>query len=110
MGNRLTYGGECSTYPGKYTPLPELDELSNDKRKCMTQPPLNIDEFDNFFMVEVSLPGIHRQDIIVFVEDNILTNKVIHKESNAFTSKPRIHEFDMNYFERQISLPDNADI
>lgn len=109
MESGFTYIEECSAYPGGYNPMPEIQELLNDKRNCMKQPPLNIDEFDDFFRIEVSVPGTHKQDIVVFVEDHILTIKVIHKENNAGASKPWIHEFDMNYFEREVSLPEDAD-
>lgn len=107
MRNSLTYNTECSAYPGKYVPMPELEELLNDKKQCMT-PPLNVDEFDDCFRVELSLPGIYRQDIVVSVEDSILTIKVIHKDANVTANKPWIHEFDVDYFERQVTLPINA--
>lgn len=75
----------------------------------MTQPAINMDEYDNFYKVEVSLPGIHKEDIVIFVEDHILTVEVIHKERSAFQGRSRIHEFDMNYFERQIALPEGTE-
>lgn len=109
MDKSLTYIEECPAYPGKYVPMPEIEELLKDKKRHMTLPSINMDEFDNFFRVEVSLPGIHRQDIVVLVEDSILTIKVIHKDSHPAICKPKIHEFDMNYFERQITLPQDAD-
>lgn len=89
--------------------MPEIESLLNDKKNCMKQPPLNIDEYDDFFRIEVSLPGTHKQDIVVFVEDHILTIKVVHKENSGAASKPWVHEFDMNYFEREVTLPDDAD-
>lgn len=111
MDKSVMHIEECTAYPGKYVPMPDIEELLNDQPgSSMTQPPLNIDEFDNFFRIEVSLPGIHKQDIVVLVEDRILTVKVIHKDADSNASKPRIHEFDINYFERPISLPEDADI
>ena len=110
MDQSIMHIEECTAYPGKYVPMPDIEELLNNKPGSMTQPPLNIDEFDNFFRIEVSLPGIHKQDIVVLIEDSVLTVKVIHKDANSIASKPWIHEFDINYFERQISLPEDADI
>lgn len=109
MDRILIHSDECLVYPGKYIPLPETDELLEQQKNYMKEPSVNIDEFDDFFRLEVSLPGIHREDIVVFVEDHILTVKVIHKNENVVTGKPCIHEFDMNYFERQITLPEEAD-
>lgn len=109
MGKKLTHIADCSAYPGQYVPMPDIEDLLRDKKGCMKQPAINIDEFDNFFRIEVSLPGIHKQDIVIFVEDHSLTIKVIHKEQDGASGKPRIHEFDVNYFERQVSLPGEAD-
>jgi HSP20 family protein len=105
MANSQNY----SAYPGGYVPMPEIEELLQDEKNFMTQPAINLDEFDDFFKVEVSLPGIHKQDIFVFVKDNIVVIKVMHKEYEVSAGKKRIHEFDMNYFERQITLPEEAD-
>lgn len=109
MGRSTIYIEECSAYPGQYVPMPDIEDLLRAKQGCMKQPAINIDEFDNFFRIEVSLPGINKQDIVIFVEDYTLTIKVIHKEHTGAPGKPRIHEFDVNYFERQISLPEEAD-
>ena len=99
----------CSAYPGSYIPMPEIEELLNEQKTCMTQPAINMDEFDSLFKIEVSLPGIHKQDIVIQAEDSSLTVKVIHKDNSSAISKSRIHEFDMNYFERHIKLPEDAD-
>lgn len=109
MGSSSIYIEESLTYPGQYVPMPDIEELLRDNKGCMKQPAINMDEFDDFFRIEVSLPGIHRQDIVTFVEDLTLTIKVIHTDQGGTPSRPRIHEFDVNYFERQIELPENCD-
>ena len=109
MVTSLTYAKEYSAYPGLYVPLPEIEELLMDKNRNMIQPAINMDEFDSFFKIEVSLPGIHKENIVIAVEDHNLTVKVVRKEHTTRISTPRIHEFDVNYFERQINLPDEAD-
>src|SRR5512138_3901615 len=109
MGFNTIYIDESSAYPGHYVPMPDIEELLSNRKSCMTQPAINMDEFDNFYKVEVSLPGIHKQDIVIFVEDHILTIKVIHKEQDTSHGRSRIHEFDVNYFERQITLPEETE-
>lgn len=109
MGKKLAHIAECSAYPGRYVPMPEIEDLLKDRRKCMIQPAINMDEFDNFFKIEVSLPGVHKEDICIFVEEDNLIIRVIHKDQGGSGSRPKIHEFDMNYFERQILLPEEAD-
>ena len=109
MGEKLTLIADCSAYPGGYVPMPEIEELLSDKKSCMKQPAINMDEFDNFFKIEVSLPGIFRQNIVVLAEDQTLRIKVINKDQDDSPGRSRIHEFDVNYFERQIALPEKCD-
>ena len=109
MSNILPYKEGCSAYPGEYVPMPEIEELLRDKGNCMTQPLINVDEFDALYKVNVSLPGIQRQDIMVLAENNILSVKVIHNDVGDLSCRSKIHEFDLNYFERQIELPEDAD-
>lgn len=98
-----------SAYPGIYVPLPETEELLIDKKRSMIQPAINMEEFDNFFKIEVSLPGVHKENIVIGVEGHNLTVKVVHKDDANNVSIARIHEFDVNYFQRQIDLPHNSD-
>lgn len=109
MSKDLTNIAECSAYPGQYVPMPDMAGLLSNRKTFMKQPAINVDEFDNFFKVEVLLPGIHKQDITILVDDHTLTIKVIHKDHDTSRANSRIHEFDVNYFERQISLPGKTD-
>lgn len=105
----MTNNQNFSAYPGIYVPLPETEELLTDKKRSMIPPAINMDEFDDFFKIEVLLPGTHKENIVIGVEGHNLTVKVVHKDDANNVSTTRIHEFDVNYFERQIDLPFNAD-
>ena len=109
MVKSIEHIADCSAYPGRYVPMPEIEELLKGQKGCMTQPAINMDEFDNFFKIEVSLPGVHKEDIVIFVEQDVLIIKVIHKDQGGSASRPKIHEFDVNYFERKILLPEKTD-
>ena len=109
MVKNLAHIADCSAYPGRYVPMPEVEELLKRQKGCMAQPAINMDEFDNFFKIEVSLPGVRKEDIGILVQEDMLIIKVMHKDQGGLASKPKIHEFDVNYFERQILLPEKTD-
>ena len=109
MGKDSTHIADCSAYPGQYVPMPDIDELLSNKKTCMKQPAINMDEFEDFFKVQVLLPGIQRQDIAIFADDHTLTIKVKHKDHDPLPARSRIHEFDADYFERELSLPGDTD-
>ena len=109
MVKPLAHIADCSAYPGQYVPMPEVEELLKRQKGCMTQPAINMDEFDNFFKIEVSLPGVRKEDIGILVQEDVLIIKVMHKDQGVSISRPKIHEFDVNYFERQILLPEKTD-
>ncbi|HEX6847987.1 MAG TPA: Hsp20/alpha crystallin family protein [Chitinophagaceae bacterium] len=108
MDHDLLYAEAFFTYPGGYVPLPETEKLLKDRDKDMTQPLVNMDEFEHLFRMEVSLPGVQKQDIIVYVEENVITIDVARKDEKSFPAEPRMHEFDVNYFERKILVPENT--
>jgi HSP20 family protein len=105
---------ECLLYPGEYTPLPETELLFNKLRltgkQASSQPPLNMDEFNDHFSISVVVPGIQREDIYITVRENLLTIAILRKQSvTDMNRKNQIHEFDNGLQERHLLLPSNAD-
>lgn len=114
MREQLTYTKEYTVYPGEYNPPREVkslvEEIQNKGRHFAAQPLVNMDEFKECFRIEVVVPGVKREDIFVFLHDNILSIVVPDKRSEEFNvKKMQIHEFDTKSVERHILLPDNAD-
>lgn len=114
MRQQLTYTKEYTVYPGEYNPPREVkslvEELQTRGRRFAPQPLVNMDEFKECFRIEVVVPGVKREDIFVFLHDNILSIVVPDKHREEFRiKKMQIHEFDTKSFERHILLPDNAD-
>lgn len=109
MGNCLTYSESCSAYPGHYVPLPDIETSKIDRMNTVTEPLVNMDEFDDCFKIEVAIPGIRKEDIIINLHDNTVSITVFHADRKSVGKRTRIHEFDINYFERHITLPENTD-
>jgi len=74
------------------------------------RPLLNMDEYEDSYQMEIVMPGINRDEIIVYMHNNILSVWALHKECHeAIKKKLKIHEFDKTCFQRHIQLPPDAD-
>lgn len=103
---------EYTVYPGEYIPLPEVDallqNLQSPGKSSVAKPSVNMDEYEDYFKIEVMIYGVRREDILINVNDNILSILALHKESDEL-KKNQLHEFNYNCFDRHILLPDNTD-
>ena len=113
MKINLPYNKECLIYPGEYVPLPEVEALWNDFEEngydFGAKPLVNMDEYEDDYKIEVALPGVRREDIFIHMQENLLTILVLHRDSEELKKKLQIHEFDKDYLERHLILPDNTD-
>lgn len=102
----------CSIYPGEFVPMLDPEELDLEIRKRDTGklPQVNVSEGDNLFKIDVSAPGLRREDISVEANGITLTIKVLHKdEVNTKKENYRLHEFENQCFIRHIMLPEGID-
>ncbi|MGB5008168.1 MAG: Hsp20/alpha crystallin family protein [Ferruginibacter sp.] len=110
----LTYSRECVVYPGGYIPLPEVEILlkktKTTGRDNAEKLPVNMNDCPDCYMIEVIMPVVRREDIIIQAHDHILSIAVLHKDCEAFSKgNLQIHEFDSECLERHILLPNHAD-
>lgn len=114
MKSNLIYKPDLGIYPGEYVPL-ESEENLRKKFKCLPEgdiilPPVNVKELVDLYKVEVSIPGIKKENILIIVEGNILSISVLNKEGCLNKGESfQLHEFDYDSFERHIVLPCNTD-
>lgn len=68
-------------YPGEYIPLPEteimLENLSMLPRNVMKPIPLKVLECDDCFKIDVALPGVRREEIMLSVQDSTLSVAIL---------------------------------
>ena len=105
---------ESLIYPGEYTPLYSIERLFKDlklhKKDKSVQPMVNLDEYPKYYKMEIAMPGINREQIIIYINQNILSVAVMtHEDTVSKNKKTKMHEFDREHFKRHISLPANAD-
>ena len=116
MQNDPLFPATSSVYPGEYVPLFK----ENDFNKTIKYPyknkasglPVNINESDNTYKIELAIPGVERENLFLKACGNVLSVAVIYNSSGKplKQKKFRLHEsaFDGSFC-RKIILPDNAD-
>lgn len=76
----------------------------------MNVPPVNIAETHDQFRLELSVPGMNKDDFKVDIEQGILTISSEREEEHTENSKEyKRQEFSYSSFSRSFTLPDNAD-
>ncbi len=75
----------------------------------MSSPAVNVKETDKEYMLEVSAPGIPKENISVDVENNMLVIAGEHKqENNEEKDNYTRREFRQSSFKRSFMLPENV--
>jgi len=103
-----------SVYPGTYMPLLEeeamKDQLSSKDKRDIINPPIIITDMRDAYRIDVTIPGVKREEFLVQVESNCITVSVVHHLQAAFNNRQRlVDEIDCTCFVRHIFLPENAD-
>jgi HSP20 family protein len=113
MENLNLYKSDSSVYPGEYVPLLKEEEIQEELKQWdrdQIAPQVNITESPDSFKVEVAIPGAKREELLVHIDENILSISVLHQRASATDQVNfRLHEFDYNCFDRHITLPEQAD-
>jgi HSP20 family protein len=98
-----------SIYPGVLSTKEDINELKR-KFNCgpsdVHKPKVRIKEQRNFMEIEVSVPGIEKEDVYAEIKNEILTIRVYHCEKNT-NEKNNLKK---NRYQRQVRLPKNADV
>lgn len=102
-------------YPGKYTPLPELEELANElkthREGTVVEPLMNVKDTAESFVVEVAIPGVKRENFLIAVDDQVLSIALFSKHSKDYITETfHLHEFNYDCFDRRILLPDTVNV
>jgi HSP20 family protein len=72
-------------------------------------PSANIQETNNEYIVELSVPGLKREDFKVDIEDNVLTvSSETREEKKSEEKNYKRKEFSYSSFTRSFSLPENV--
>ena len=105
---------DSSIYPGEYVPfLNETqvkEEIKQTDKKDVIHPAVNITERSDFYKIEVAIPGVKREELLIYAKENILSICAVHTDKiNASLRINQLHEFNCKWFNRHILLPQDAD-
>ena len=117
MKNAMLSPTRRSVYPGSFIPM--LDELEVKKKFKKSAilinalySPVKTGESQDAVNIEMSIPGIKRDDLFIYCDDKMLTICVMQANKGAVNYTPQA-EMDLtmngNFFYRTIELPENAD-
>jgi HSP20 family molecular chaperone IbpA len=115
MDTSLFAEKDYTVYPGEYVPMPEtemlFDALRHGAVPVISSLPLNMDEYEDCYKVEVSLPGVRRDEILIQLNEDRLTIAVMQKnEQVGDPRKIQMHEFMPGPVERKLVLPEIVDV
>ena len=115
MKNSVLFDQESFTYPGEYAPLfkeGDVQDVVNYVQGHKTvRPPVNIAETPDSYRIEVAMPGVERENILLLGREHTISlmgrNNTcsIHNEEHS-----QQHEFDYDCFSREIPVAGNADL
>ncbi len=110
MKSRLPSIKEYSAYPGEYMPMPETVVLLKQiNERTGAKPLVNIEEYADYFKVDMIIAAAKREDIFINVKDRILCIIVLHMACENLQQGAQLHEFDDRSIKRYVFLPANAD-
>lgn len=114
MKNISSLSDSC-IYPGIYVPLTRekeiLRELKHLKKENVVHPPISISELSDSFKLEMFIPGMKRENIIIDASDLRVFIYGTHREPEDFQKNAdQIGSFKWEGFGSHFKLPKNADI
>ncbi len=115
MSNHSVLNTDCKVYPGQFIPSINLYKIKNKiahhTSSIIKKPKVNMAESNELIKVEMSIPGVRREDFYIVVEDNKLSVFVDHNESQDKSSETyKLKEFEYKRYIRHLALPEHADI
>jgi HSP20 family molecular chaperone IbpA len=105
---------DCSIYPGEYVPFLNENEvkeaINRTNKKDIIHPAVNITEHTNSYKIEVVIPGVKRDELLLYSNGTILSICAVNnKKVNSTLRSLQVQEFSYKWFDRHILLPEDAD-
>jgi HSP20 family protein len=113
MTMQLIHESPEEIYPGIFVPSCDKHMISDsfkNSRAIIRKPMVNIIDKGNIVCVEMIIPGVKREEFFIEGKNNILNVSVYHNEMTEEAKEFRTREFDCCKFQREIVLPENADL
>ena len=110
----MLFNSDSFTYPGEYVPLfkGEVQRVLGLARELkVVPPPINIIETLGAYKIEIAMPGVERENILLLASGNTISLVVINNTC-SFHAEENSPQHDLNYdcFSHDISVARNADV
>ncbi|HVM86986.1 MAG TPA: Hsp20/alpha crystallin family protein [Puia sp.] len=108
----MLYSG-YSVYPGLNAPLIKEEEITSEPEllngACIICPDANILELQRTYKIEMAIPGMDREDIVIHADKNTLCIRAAHQR--YYGKEKDVKEEDPNNicFNCELQLPKDAD-
>jgi HSP20 family protein len=115
MKNAKLFPPGYSIYPGQFVPLLSETAVKKVLKKSHTgnrtmYPAVSLADEADYVKVEIAVPGVVREDFVVYADKNFLTVCVTHKESGIQPQENNGQPgFNNIFFYKRIELPLNVD-
>lgn len=105
---------DSSIYPGEYVPLLSESDIKEamkfTDKKDIVHPAVNITEESRSYKIEVVIPGVKRDELLIYAKGNILSICAVNNDRiNDTLKKQQVQEFSFKWFDRHVLLPEDAD-
>lgn len=105
---------DYSIYPGEYVPLLNEKEVKEaikcSDKKDIDHPAVNITDQNRSYKIEVVIPGVKRDELLIYAKGNILSICAVNNDKlNSSLKKKQVEEFSYKWFDRHLLLPEDAD-
>ena len=114
MQHTIHHKPDYSIYPGEYVPLLNEKEIKEaikcSDRKDIDHPAVNITDQNRSYKIEVVIPGVKRDELLIYAKGNILSICAVNNDKmNSSLKKKQVEEFSYKWFDRHLLLPEDAD-
>lgn len=86
----------------------EMFAPERSRRDLTAVPSIDFTEQEKNYLLSVSLPGMHKEDVEIKLDDNTLSITAERKETLAEGDKRHIQEIRYGKYSRKVRLPKNA--
>ena len=114
MKNRMLFNSDSFTYPGEYVPLfkGEVQRVLGLARELkVVPPPINIIETLGAYKIEIAMPGVERENILLLASGNTISVMVMNNTNiSRVEENPQQNAMHSDCFTHDISVARNADV
>lgn len=86
------------------------EEIRRTRKQDIIHPPVKVTEHEEFFVVELEIPGVKREEFLIEAKGNLLSVYVVHHiEKDLSNAETMYQKNEYTCFDRHIILDENID-